>query len=298
MPSPSGTQPWAWNLFGGDTEGTCCAQVTSSRRVRLRRLRVSHRMSGESELSERFIIVSARLKGGVSSLIHESDLGTSQGDQCGESTRLLAGKIIDLDAACFDGDEAVPDIHLITMAARQCAASEVGHSRDRPTDRPTREAQIRKRIATSGRQACLPTSSSPAPSIHSCQQSQILRLSSTGEQYYGELSIPEHIVEVFASQEPLPVIDCGNRHVSSFLKSVLCMDPSKRPAASVALDHDVLLSSGASPLEQMEMREAIQPLLSDASVLTPLHFVFRSLTERAVWRAPSTSIRMDPWPRS
>ena len=88
-------------------------------------------------LSKRFFIVPARLKGGVSSLIHVSDLGTSQEDQCGESTRLLAGKIIDLDDAHFNGDEAIPDIHLITMAARQCAASEVGHSRDRPTDRPT-----------------------------------------------------------------------------------------------------------------------------------------------------------------
>ena len=48
------------------------------------------------------------------------------------------------------------------------------------------------------------------------------------------------------------------------------MDPLKRPAASVALDHDVLLRSGASPLKQVEMREAIQPPLSDASVLTPL----------------------------
>ena len=59
-----------------------------------------------------------------------------------------------------------------------------------------------------------------------------------------------------------------NRRARSFLKSVLRMDPSKQPAASVALDHDVLLRSGASPLEQVEMREAIQPLLSDASVLT------------------------------
>ena len=122
--------------------GTCCAQVTSSRRGRLRRLRVSHRMSEESELSERFFIVSTRVKGGVSSLIHASNLWTIQKDQCGESTRFLACKIIDLDAARFNEKEAVHEIHLITMAARQCAASEVGHSRDRPK----REAQIRHRV--------------------------------------------------------------------------------------------------------------------------------------------------------
>ena len=167
-------------------------------------------MSGESELSERFIIVPARLKGGVSSLIHVSDLGTSQGDQCGESTRLLAGKIIDLDDAHFNGDEAVPEIHLVTMAAHQCAASEVGHSRDRPTDRPTREAQIRHRLRhLVGRRPAHELFFTNTPSLHSFVSTRTDSLSvDCWKAIHGKLSIPEHIIEVSASQEPLPVTDC------------------------------------------------------------------------------------------
>ena len=47
------------------------------------------------------------------------------------------------------------------------------------------------------------------------------------------------------------------------------MDPSTRPVASVALDHDVFRSVGASPLKPVEMREAIKPACPAASVLTP-----------------------------
>ena len=158
-------------------------------------------------------------------------------------------KIIDFDGARFAGEEAIPDIPLSTMADLKYAAPEVICSANR-------RQKLRFGTACDIWSAGVIAHELFTGTISLHPYRQALYLSSAGKQYYGELSNPGNIVEVSASQEPLPVIYCKNRRVRSFLKRVLRMDPSKRPVASVALNHDVLRSSGTSPLDQVEISEA------------------------------------------
>ena len=162
-------------------------------------------------------------------------------------------KIADFDTARFSGEEAVPESPSTLEGLLPYASPEIVQS-----------AEFRQKLRyhascdiwTAGILACELLTGRPVGG--GAERDRV----SVGSGFYGASPSMEYMTDVAADREPLPEIVCNDRHIRAFLQTLLQMDPSQRPAATLALEDDVFHTLDVTSPDPVEMQEAGTPRIS------------------------------------